>query len=507
MRRRTGSRAALGAFARAEDGAMTVLALIMTVMLLGFGALVADIGRLYNLHSQMQSYVDQVALAAAAELDGEADAIERATRAALGDGANPAMVRDVQNFAVGDAELAIEAPEFYSALPADNAPGYEAALAAFATTDPLEARFVRIRATPRQENFFLMPLVAAIGAGVGADVATTATAEAQAIGGFTREVCNAPPLMICNPYEMDDGVPGGPFTPVIGQQVLLKSKGEGSSWVPGDFGLLQAVEDAGTPTCSGGGANRIRRVLGLVDPNTRCIRGVVDTKPGESVAVHAGLNVRFDIWDGNLGSQQNNAAFRPSVNVTKGKTHKNNQCASNKLADSLPPPNDVAKLPRDSCFSDGTCWQNNPRFGVGDWDRNTYWATNHPGVPQPPNYANMLRYDTYRYEIDNNLIPNKSGASSGGFPGENGNPTCAPSGINNPLRDRRVLHVAIINCVEHDIRGQRDDIPVIAFAEMFLTEFVGYEGSSTDDLWAEMLGVADPGDESGVLHDYPVLYR
>jgi Flp pilus assembly protein TadG len=55
MERLTTSRHLLGAFARAEDGAMTVLALIMTVMLLGFGALVADIGRLYNLHSQMQS--------------------------------------------------------------------------------------------------------------------------------------------------------------------------------------------------------------------------------------------------------------------------------------------------------------------------------------------------------------------------------------------------------------------------------------------------------------------
>jgi Putative Flp pilus-assembly TadE/G-like len=108
---------ALDAFARDENGAMTVLALIMTVMLLGFGALVADIGRLYNLHSQMQSYVDQVALAAAAELDGDADAIERAQHAALGDGTNPPLVRDVQNFAVGAAELAIQAPEFYRQIP------------------------------------------------------------------------------------------------------------------------------------------------------------------------------------------------------------------------------------------------------------------------------------------------------------------------------------------------------------------------------------------------------
>ncbi|HEX6011248.1 MAG TPA: Tad domain-containing protein [Geminicoccaceae bacterium] len=494
----------MGAFARADDGAMTVLALIMTVMLLGFGALVADIGRLYNLHSQMQSYVDQVALAAAAELDGEADAIERATRAALGDGANPALVRDVQNFAVGDAELAIEDPEFYSALPADNAAGYEAALAAFATTDPAEARFVRIVATPRQENLFLMPLAAAIGSSFGADVATTATAEAQAIAGFTREVCNAPPVMICNPYERATPPYGGPFTPIIGQQVLLKTKGSGSAWAPGNFGFLQAIDGAGAPTCTGGGNNRVRCVLGLVDPNTQCIRGVVDTKPGQGVSAHAGLNVRFDIWDNNLAGERNNAAFRPSANVTKGKVHAPNQCSSNRLNDP-PVANQTVPLPRDTCFATNSCATNslsNARFGNGitDAQRSAYWATNHGGT-LPAALNGALRYDIYRYEIDNNLVPNKSPT------GENGRPSCAPAGINNPERDRRVLTVAILNCREHDIRGQRDDIPVIAFARMFITEPVGYESGREDDLYVEMLGVAEPGDESGILHDYPVLYR
>src|SRR5262245_50083880 len=112
---------------------MTILALMMTVMLLGFGTLVVDIGRLYNLHSQMQADVDQAALAAAAELDGGADAISRATRAALGDGTNPPLVRDVQNFAVGAAELSIQPLQFYRQIPPDNAADYETQLAGFAT--------------------------------------------------------------------------------------------------------------------------------------------------------------------------------------------------------------------------------------------------------------------------------------------------------------------------------------------------------------------------------------
>ena len=129
---------------------MTVLALIMTVMLLGFGTLVVDIGRLYNLHSQMQSYVDQVALAAAAELDGEADAIERATRAAQCEDPNSALVCDVQNFAVGSAKLDFQELEFYRALPADNLPRdeYEDELAArlIQSDDPPDVRRLAGRA-------------------------------------------------------------------------------------------------------------------------------------------------------------------------------------------------------------------------------------------------------------------------------------------------------------------------------------------------------------------------
>ena len=154
----------VGAFLRDERGAMTILALMMTVMLLGFGALVVDIGRLYNLHSQMQSYVDQVALAAAAELDGQPGAIERARRAVGLDGASELVEDFQQNFAANDAEnngpkLTIQAPEFYRRLPPDNDPDYDGKLArpetdldSQVTADPIKARFVRIKATPSKKT-------------------------------------------------------------------------------------------------------------------------------------------------------------------------------------------------------------------------------------------------------------------------------------------------------------------------------------------------------------------
>ncbi|MEM7668211.1 MAG: Tad domain-containing protein, partial [Pseudomonadota bacterium] len=70
--------------ARSERGSITIQVVIMSILLLGALGLVIDSGRLYATHSQMQAYADQVALAAANELDGEDDAIHRATQAAFG---------------------------------------------------------------------------------------------------------------------------------------------------------------------------------------------------------------------------------------------------------------------------------------------------------------------------------------------------------------------------------------------------------------------------------------
>jgi hypothetical protein len=79
--------------------------------------------------------------------------------------------------------------------------------------------------------------------------------------------------------------------------------------------------------------------------------------------------------------------------------------------------------------------------------------------------------------------------------------------VNTPDRDRRVLTVAVVNCRENDIRGQSSQVPVVAYARMFITEPVGSAAPSEDDLYVEMLGVAMPNDQSGIVHDYPVLFR
>jgi putative Flp pilus-assembly TadE/G-like protein len=496
--RRTTARARAGRLlarlARDERGVITVMTVIATVLFVAIGGLAIDLGRMYSLHSQLQSYADHVALAAAAELDGQDGAIARARRAALGDAGLPPL-EDVQTFAVGSPDLRVLEPVFLRALPADPSPQYAMSdLAPYVTTEDAKARFVWVTVEPRTMNFLMLPIMHML-ADRDLNTPDSATLSATAVAGFTREVCNSPPLMMCNPYE-SGGNKG--FTPIIGQQILLKTQGSGASWAPGDFGLLDTADSAGEDECTGGlgGTNKIRCVLALINPNSRCVGDRANIRPGQATAVEGGLNARFDIWDPPLQNKRTDPAFAPAANVTKGLTHANNQCAMNKFTTAP----DTVRLPRDGCFASGTC--DSGRFGNGVTTAalSSYWATNHRGATLPGELIGATRYDLYRYEIDHNQIPNSTRAN-----GEHGGPTCAPAGYDNPVRDRRVLVVAVINCVEQAIHGNRDNVPVVAFARMFMTEPVA--DGPQHEIYAEMLGVLEPGGEDGVLHDFPQLYR
>src|SRR5687767_839694 len=68
-------------FCQSEDGVSLVLVTITLPVILGLGLLVIDGSRFYSLHNDLQKAADAFALAAAAELDGANDAIERADRA------------------------------------------------------------------------------------------------------------------------------------------------------------------------------------------------------------------------------------------------------------------------------------------------------------------------------------------------------------------------------------------------------------------------------------------
>jgi hypothetical protein len=123
----------------------------------------------------------------------------------------------------------------------------------------------------------------------------------------------------------------------------------------------------------------------------------------------------------------------------------------------------------------------------------------------------------YRWEIDTGHIPNNSTKSP---KGENGNPQC--SGTSNQVSDspdRRVIYSAVINCNQYDSLlngGSGDDIPVLAFVKMFMTQPMTKNTGKDDDdedvasdntLYVEMIDVVKPGIDDAVIHDVVQLYR
>jgi hypothetical protein len=451
-------------------------------VMFGFAALAVDFSRLGTTHTQARSAAEAAALAAASQLDGTADAITRATNAAM----STPLVQNEQNLAQSPGTVTISSLRFLNGLPAGtpNLPGNPAELDPYVTTDPLEARFVEATTeTLTQSNFF----ASAIGGG------TTTTTSATAVAGFTQVVCQRTPLAVCNPAEAN--TIGAPFDIAQwkGKQVLAKASGPSSSWVPGDFGLVDIDGLQGTPA--------IADALAATEPDV-CIRAIVDLKPGQTEGARQAFNTRFDMYENPFfgGNERNMDRYRPARNVTKGLVRDTGN-ACNYLT---PEPAAASKaLPRDSNLT-GT-----ERFGNGTWDCLSYWQVMHPGVSEPSGCTNastpasMTRFQLYRHEIDNPPLPDHSGATP---VGERSAPLCStvtPS--DSP--DRRMLVFAVINCIEHGpISGNSaGPIPVEAFVKAFMTEPTG--DPPNVDTYLEIVDVLRPGADDGILHDIVQLYR
>jgi hypothetical protein len=222
-----------------------------------------------------------------------------------------------------------------------------------------------------------------------------------------------------------------------------------------------------------------------------------------------------------MNSNRTDANFAPAANVTKGICQINggsgncktstSACQLNSFSiDPTAASKQLVRLPRDTNIqSDGN--NGTVRFGNATWSASTYWAANHPGVSYPSGSlgSTPTRYAVYRYEIDNALIPNKSGGS-----GENGGPICSSqTPINTPNRDRRTLIMSVVNCKASGLHGSQSNVPVVAYVKMFVTEPMGLDASggtssgNVNNIYGEVEGVIKPGDVTGTLHQSPLLYR
>lgn len=498
-------------------GTVLVWAAILLPAFLGIAALAVDIGRLYSLQTQLQNAADAAALAAAAELDGREDAIARA------DAAIANLLANEQSFGnVGRADVAVGTVRYLTSVPASDA----APLTAF-TTDAASARFVEVDVTPVRLDF-IFPIVGGLNGG---------DTRAAAVAGRTEVACSFVPLFICNPFEGNNAqslYQAAQNDLERRRQYILKfgpGNGGNHQWGPGNFGYLEAQ--------GGGGASAIADEIASGSPSQCFAFAGADVQPGNKTSVNRGVNVRFDMYEGSMKKNRGNSAYRPALNTVRGYTY-NGANACNADANT-----DAYGLPQDSSFSN-LIGYDQPRVGNGNWDFVTYLQRNHwrQGAGSPPtsvtinnsvsgadvtyaiNYAARTvlpagqlpsRHDVYRWEIDNNRIPNYNGytiksptkADPTGTK-ERAGAACYNGSAPAGGVERRYIYTAIVNCGAYraDLTGNSGaPIPVVAYARMFITQPVERHDSSNGAIYAEIAGLEEAGAGSDVFRAEVQLVR
>lgn len=475
-------------FWRDENGSVLVQWALFLAVAFGFMALSFDLGRVASTQSELQSFADQVALAAAGELDGRADAITRATAAANG------LISDQQTYATGAQTLDGNdfSITFLRSLPAS-----DTVAATDTTTDGTRARYVRVEVSDRT----VMTPFAAINAALtgGSNISTDIGASATA--GFTSYACDITPLMFCVP---DNSWKAGDN---IGTQIKLRAGGQNAAWGPGNFGFLDPttldVDPAGP--CAGlNGAQLYRCLVGAENGITRCVRTDtgLDTLPGQRQGLAEAFNTRFDIFQGSMQQRRNDPAYRPAANTIQGTlpSGPGQMCRGNNVDVS-----DAMPLPRDACI-DSTCG----RFGDGNWDRAAYVSQNHAGFYPPGTGPTSSRYDMYLAELA--AAASRTAPDNVPLPGfaETGAPQCHMLGPSVDPK-RRNINAAAVDCSANNIQGSTSDVVPLEFVELFMTEPVRAPGGNDDaEIMVEIVGSAGgigSGALSGAYRDFIQLYR
>lgn len=459
-----------------EGGATLVYVALMIFVMLGVIGLSYDLGRHYILSSELQKAADAAAVAGAYQLDPDGDQAQVATRVAAAVTGTP-VAQNSQKLGATDGAVGIAAINLLETIPADD----DTAISAGDLGPPYNYVEVRTQSVVGNNVF---------GRLLGQP--DQITLEATAVARKGRAVCQVTPLAVCNPAEATGG-PGAAFnaSDFYGKQILVRQhQGAGTQWAPGNFGFLDVPG-------FGSGARGLAGALGIGGAPI-CFGTNVTTEPGQTNGARNALNTRFDMYENPFfKNADRDPNFPPAENVTKGyDTNAGNYCnrpSDNDVFENPAYP-DFYRLPRDLDLDTTN------RFGNGQWECALYWQTVHPLDPAPagcgtdtavPTTA-ITRFEVYRYEIDNGLIPDSSFGEDG-VPQCSSNPPQAPT-PGDLSTDRRIITMAVLNCLEHGVQGSIT-VPAEGYLNGFLTEPVKDTPSDPDrgDIVLEVVGSSDNG--------------
>jgi Flp pilus assembly protein TadG len=518
---------------RNADGAVAPTVALSLTALIAAGGIAFDYSRMASMDTELQTAADQAALAAAAQLDGNAGACARAANAARNMLVNQTYMANDGNASGLQVTIPLETDcdatgqvRFYQDIgktkPAD---------------DDSNAKFVEVEVDPRESVYALTPIVAAFRSG---------EMHAVAFAGLDSAICKVPPLMMCNPEESDD--PDFTIADYVGKGIRLVANDGGGGYGPGNFGFLAGGLDTG----GANGAKVLRQILGRSDQAGDCINADgVTTDPGNMVSVRDALNTRFDIYDNGINNPNacgtNGTLCPPSINTRKDLVQSGNACT---LADNasknpkgwtlpanpypgstLPTEGELSEAqakalsptgyPHDICHSfseTGDCTDG--RIGDGHWDRYAYFLSHpvdYPGLTtkaqvdafMTSNFGTTTpsRYKVYSWEMEtaaNRAARLHTNVNVGGNKA-NSQPVCSPPGVipDESNVDRRVLTVAVVNCTAEGVKGKTPDVTVTKWIDIFLTEpsLARTKGTPTEnsDIYVEVVGQTKNATDEGAV--------
>ncbi|MDA0241250.1 MAG: pilus assembly protein TadG-related protein [Proteobacteria bacterium] len=431
---------------RHDSGAsVAVYSAAAGALVIGGGALALDVGRVVVLRSQTQNFADAAAVAAASQLDSRTGAQTRATAVAMNATAQSTYI------ASDGANITVQAVNFYSEI--DPTP--------VAATSDEDSKFVEVILNPKSANYMFSRILDLSATGPTEPTDHSINLNTSAIAGSSPFICEAPPLMICDPAETDPSLDIS-LPANAGRQIPLKPPPSGgTAWAPGNYGLL-ALPDGSL------GASAIEAALAAVEQQ-QCYQLDVVTAPGvKTEKVENGINARFDIPGG---------LPYPAPNVIN-----------------YPKDPDVEADP-------------SIVMGNGNWNVNAYWTSNHTGG-FPSDLSNASRYQVYLYELGLEFARNGTqtiypieGTLPAGFttvtppavnlvedlanpddPDFDGVPSQTPASNGYA---RRLVRVAILQCIADDVKGSHSYPTNGKYLEAFITEAV--DGAPAGGIYAEVV--------------------
>ncbi len=361
---------------------MATQVVMFSVLLFGTSGIVLDFGRVYSEHSNMQSFTDQAALAAAAELDREPDSINRAVDAvfggldAEGNDLGAPMTKTAVFSSGADNQFNISHLVFLSDLPNDG--GAQTSMAGIqsdivyvafadggttgnAATAATEARYVIAVAEERSVSNTLISLInsGAETAAASSNIVRTVAAARREIG-FCGEFSN---LVMCSPRSAMQGANpaadnesdlgafmnyhrGARFAHITdnlnGTEQHRLYRRRNPSMVQNDEGGLVSNDGVasicntlgtlpGGASAIGGQVAKYQAIchLAAATPRDHCIGDTLEIVAAEPEVITTALNVAFNMWDEPInevirdwpGTLQELSMpfFQPDLLILKGK--------------------------------------------------------------------------------------------------------------------------------------------------------------------------------------------